>query len=111
MKQIGTVKRIDQYERVYVPRQIMEALGIEKESGHCVWVETEMGFMLKKANVEIEEGVKRNISGLKTKRIRQDNSTESGVKEGNLKKPFSRRLRFADLMSMRKPVMNTTWGG
>ena len=55
MKQIGTVKRIDQYERVYVPRQIMEALGIEKESGHCVWVETEMGFMLKKANVEIEE--------------------------------------------------------
>ena len=39
MKQIGTVKRIDQYERVYVPRQIMEALGIEKESGHCVWVE------------------------------------------------------------------------
>ena len=35
MKQIGTVKRIDQYERVYVPRQIMEALGIEKESGHC----------------------------------------------------------------------------
>ena len=55
MKQIGTVKRIDQYERVYVPKQVMEALGIEKESGHCVWVETEMGFMLKKANVEIEE--------------------------------------------------------
>ena len=55
MKQIGTVKRIDQYERVYVPKQIMEALGIEKESGHCVWVETEHGYMLKKANVEIEE--------------------------------------------------------
>jgi HSP20 family molecular chaperone IbpA len=55
MKQIGTVKRIDQYERVYVPKQIMEALGLEKESGHCVWVETEHGFMLKKATVEIEE--------------------------------------------------------
>jgi bifunctional DNA-binding transcriptional regulator/antitoxin component of YhaV-PrlF toxin-antitoxin module len=55
MKQIGTVKRIDQYERVYVPKQIMEALGIEKESGHCVWVETEHGYMLKKVNVDIEE--------------------------------------------------------
>ena len=60
MKQIGTVKRIDQYERVYVPRQILEALGLEKSTeekhgGHCVWVETDMGYMLKKANVDIEE--------------------------------------------------------
>ena len=60
MKQIGTVKRIDQYERVYVPKQILEALGLEKSTeekhgGHCVWVETDMGYMLKKANVDIEE--------------------------------------------------------
>jgi hypothetical protein len=60
MNQIGTIKRIDQYERVYVPRQILEALGLEKSTeekhgGHCVWVETDMGYMLKKANVDIEE--------------------------------------------------------
>lgn len=55
MKQIGTIKRIDQYERVYVPKQILEALSLEKETGHCVWVETDTGYMLKKANVEIEE--------------------------------------------------------
>ena len=55
MNQVGTIKRIDQYERVYVPKQILEALGLEKEVGHCVWVETEHGFMLKKVNVEIEE--------------------------------------------------------
>jgi hypothetical protein len=28
MNQIGTIKRIDQYERVYVPKQILEALGL-----------------------------------------------------------------------------------
>ena len=60
MNQIGTVKRIDMYERVYVPKQILEALGLEKSTedkhgGHCVWMETEHGFMLKKANVSIEE--------------------------------------------------------
>lgn len=60
MNQIGTIKRIDQYERVYVPRQILESLGLEKSTeekhgGHCVWVETDMGYMLKKANVDIEE--------------------------------------------------------
>ena len=60
MNQIGTIKRIDQYERVYVPKQILEALGLEKSTeekhgGHCVWVETDMGYMLKKANVDIEE--------------------------------------------------------
>ena len=60
MNQVGTIKRIDQYERVYVPKQILEALGLEisteeKHGGHCVWVETDMGYMLKKANVDIEE--------------------------------------------------------
>ena len=60
MNQVGTIKRIDQYERVYVPKQILEALGLEKSTpeshgGHCVWVETDMGYMLKKANVDIEE--------------------------------------------------------
>jgi len=60
MNQIGTIKRIDQYERVYVPKQILEALGLEKSTeekhgGHCVWVQTDMGYMLKKANVDIEE--------------------------------------------------------
>jgi len=60
MNQVGTIKRIDQYERVYVPKQILEALGLEKSTeekhgGHCVWVQTDMGYMLKKANVDIEE--------------------------------------------------------
>ena len=60
MNQVGTNKRIDQYERVYVPKQILEALGLEKSTeeshgGHCVWVETDMGYMLKKVNVDIEE--------------------------------------------------------
>ena len=60
MNQVGTIKRIDQYERVYVPKQILEALGLEKSTeeshgGHCVWVETDMGYMLKKVNVYIEE--------------------------------------------------------
>ena len=32
MNQVGTIKRIDQYERVYVPKQILEALGLEKET-------------------------------------------------------------------------------
>ena len=59
MNQVGTIKRIDQYERVYVPKQILEALGLEKSTeeshgGHCVWVETDMGYMLKKVNVAIE---------------------------------------------------------
>ena len=59
MNQVGTIKRIDQYERVYVPKQILEALGLEKSTeeshgGHCVWVETDMGYMLKKVNVYIE---------------------------------------------------------
>ena len=60
MNQVGTIKRIDQYERVYVPKQILEALGLEKSTeeshgGHCVWVETDMGYMLKKVNVDIED--------------------------------------------------------
>ena len=60
MNQVGTIKRIDQYERVYVPKQILEALGLEKSTeeshgGHCVWVETDMCYMLKKVNVDIEE--------------------------------------------------------
>ena len=60
MNQVGTIKRIDQYERVYVPKQILEALGLEKSTeeshgGHCVWGETDMGYMLKKVNVDIEE--------------------------------------------------------
>ena len=60
MNQVGTIKRIDQYERVYVPKQILEALGLEKSTeeshgGHCVWVENDMGYMLKKVNVDIEE--------------------------------------------------------
>ena len=60
MNQVGTIKRIAQYERVYVPKQILEALGLEKSTeenhgGHCAWMETEHGFMLKKVNVEIEE--------------------------------------------------------
>ena len=60
MNQVGTIKRIDQYERVYVPKQILEALGLEKSTeeshgGHCVWVEPDMGYMLKKVNVDIEE--------------------------------------------------------
>ena len=60
MNQVGTIKRIDQYDRVYVPKQILEALGLEKSTeeshgGHCVWVETDMGYMLKKVNVDIEE--------------------------------------------------------
>ena len=60
MNQVGSIKRIDQYERVYVPKQILEALGLEKSTeeshgGHCVWVETDMGYMLKKVNVDIEE--------------------------------------------------------
>ena len=60
MNQVGTIKRIDQYERVYVPKQILEALGLEKSTeeshgGHCVWVETDMGYMLKKVTVDIEE--------------------------------------------------------
>tara|TARA_A100001201_G_scaffold57455_1_gene55494 strand:- start:36 stop:197 length:162 start_codon:yes stop_codon:yes gene_type:complete len=53
MNQIGTVKVIDQYERVYVPKQIMEALGIDKGS-HCVWVEDENGYSLRKATVTID---------------------------------------------------------
>ena len=59
MNQVGTIKRIDQYERVYVTKQILEALGLEKSTeeshgGHCAWVETDMGYMLKKVNVDIE---------------------------------------------------------
>ena len=55
MNQIGTVKTIDQYERVYVPKQIMEALDIDKGS-HCVWVEdVEIGcYCLRKATVTID---------------------------------------------------------
>ena len=56
---VGTIKRIDQYERVYVPKQILEALGLEKSTeeshgGNCVLVETDKGYMLKKVNVDIE---------------------------------------------------------
>ena len=53
MNQIGTVKTIDQYERVYVPKQIMEALDIDKGS-HCGWVEDENGYSLRKATVTID---------------------------------------------------------
>ena len=53
MNQIVTVKTIDQYERVYVPKQIMEALDIDKGS-HCVWVEDENGYSLRKATVTID---------------------------------------------------------
>ena len=54
MNQIGSIKRIDQYQRIYVPKKILDDLELEKES-HCVWVETDFGYTLKKVNVSIEE--------------------------------------------------------
>ena len=55
MTQIVTVKTIDQYERVYVPKPVMEELGIEKGQ-HCVWMQDEEDghFELRKATVTIE---------------------------------------------------------
>ena len=55
MKQIGTVKNIDQYERIYVPKLILEELGMEK-GGHAVWMQCEDDghFELRKATVTIE---------------------------------------------------------
>ena len=55
MKQIGTVKNIDQNERVYVPKLILEELGMEK-GGHAVWMQCEDDghFALRKATVTIE---------------------------------------------------------
>ena len=54
MNQIGSIKRIDQYERVYVPKKILDDMGMAVDS-HCIWVETESGYALRKVNVEIEE--------------------------------------------------------
>ena len=54
MKQISTVKTIDQYKRVYVPDIILEEMELESGS-NVVWLQCEDDghFMLKKAIVEI----------------------------------------------------------
>ena len=54
MKQMGTIKTIDQYKRVYVPDNILEEMECAIGS-NVVWrqCEDDGHFALKKVNVEI----------------------------------------------------------
>ena len=54
MKQIISIKTVDQYKRVYIPDMILEELGVEVGS-NVAWMQCEDdgSFMLKKVNVEI----------------------------------------------------------
>jgi len=54
MKQISSIKTIDQYKRIYIPDAILEELGVEVGS-NVAWMQCEDDghFMLKKVNVEI----------------------------------------------------------
>jgi|TARA_R100001132_G_C3230073_1_gene65057 bifunctional DNA-binding transcriptional regulator/antitoxin component of YhaV-PrlF toxin-antitoxin module len=54
MKQISSIKTIDQYKRIYIPDAMLEEMGVEAGS-NVAWMqdETEGHFMLKKCNVEI----------------------------------------------------------
>ena len=54
MKQVSTVKTVDQYKRIYIPDAMMEEMGVEVGS-NVVWMQCEDDghFMLKKAIVEI----------------------------------------------------------
>ena len=58
MKQISSIKTIDQYKRVYIPDAILEELGVEVGS-NVAWMQCEDDghFMLKKVNVEIVDYV------------------------------------------------------
>ena len=54
MKQISSIKTIDQYKRVYIPDAILEELGVEVGSNVAsMQCEEDGHFMLKKVNVEI----------------------------------------------------------
>ena len=54
MKQVSTIKTIDQYKRIYIPDSILEEMELEVGS-NVVWMQCEDDghFALKKALVEI----------------------------------------------------------
>jgi hypothetical protein len=54
MKQVSNVKRVSQYKTIYIPDSILEDMGMAVDS-HCIWVETDSGYALRKVNVEVEE--------------------------------------------------------
>ena len=56
MKQVSTVKVIDQYKRVYVPDKILEEMELEVGS-NVVWMQCEDdgSYQLKKVSVEIHD--------------------------------------------------------
>ena len=56
MKQISTIKTIDQYKRVYIPDSILEEMGVEVGS-NVVWMQCEDDghYALKKVSVEIHD--------------------------------------------------------
>ena len=54
MKQISSIKTIDQYKRIYITDSILEDLGCDVGS-NVAWMQCEDdgSYMLKKVNVEI----------------------------------------------------------
>ena len=55
MKQISSVKRIDQYKRIYVPDNILEAMSLDVDD-HIVWMHDEHTgeYSIRKATITIE---------------------------------------------------------
>ena len=55
MNQISSVKRVDQYKRIYVPDKILEAMEIDVD-GHVVWMHDEVSgeYFIRKATITIE---------------------------------------------------------
>ena len=56
MKQISTIKTIDQYKRIYIPDAMLEEMGLEVGS-NVVWMQCEDDghYALKKVSVEIHD--------------------------------------------------------
>ena len=56
MKQVSTIKTIDQYKRIYIPDGILEEMELEVGS-NVVWMQCEEdgSYQLKKVSVEIHE--------------------------------------------------------